>query len=173
MMTNFALVWRWEFTGRFIAYNISGAIIRLHIIGFFTCRRKKRVQKNKKVVIIWTVHHLWPYGACFIFNCYRHWYSLILHNGNGTSRILHSRVGVIKGDPLGMVDYWLGVLPLIKNVKSAHHDVIRTWYADNVGVIGMFRNIENYFNFLTQAGTYRGYLPEPTKIVLIVHPDNI
>ena len=37
----------------------------------------------------------------------------------------------------------------------------------------MFAIIETYFNLLTRQGTGRGYYPEPSKSVLILHPDNI
>ena len=37
------------------------------------------------------VNYLWASVACFIFNFYRHWSSLILRNGNDTASFMHSR----------------------------------------------------------------------------------
>ena len=37
----------------------------------------------------------------------------------------------------------------------------------------MFAIIETYFNFLTWKGLGRGYHLEPSKIVLIMHMDNL
>ena len=57
------------------------------------------------VRMIWMVRHLWTSGDCFVFNCYFHWSSLVLRNGNGAASILHGREGVTQGDPLAMIAY--------------------------------------------------------------------
>ena len=33
--------------------------------------------KISRLAILWTVKHLWPAGARFEFNCFRHWAQLI------------------------------------------------------------------------------------------------
>ena len=65
---------------------------------------------------------------------------------------MHSREGLTQGEPLSMVAYILEVLSRIKNLKTSHYDITQPWYADNMGMLGMFVNIHNYFNYLTQAG---------------------
>ena len=84
----------------------------------------------------------------YFFNCYRHHSSLVLRNGDGTYNILHSREDVTQGYPLAMVVYDIGVLPLIKSLKSAYHGVTNPWYVDNYGSLGGFDNLERYFNSL-------------------------
>ena len=32
-----------------------------------------------RFVILWTVQHLWSEGARFLFNCYRYWAQILLH----------------------------------------------------------------------------------------------
>ena len=71
---------------------------------------------------------------------------------NGTASFMHSRGGVIKGDPLEMISYGIGILPLIKNLKWDIPDVTQTWYADNTGALVTFTRIETYFNSLTRQG---------------------
>ena len=71
-----------------------------------------------------------------------------------------------------MVAYGLEVFPLIKNLKAAY-EVTQSWYAVDIGGLGKFRNKEDRFNYPTQSGTYCGYLPEPTRNILIFRPDNI
>ena len=78
----------------------------------------------------------------------------------------------MQGDPLYIVAYGLGVLLLIKNLKVAHPDVTQTRYDDDAGALGMFGNIEDYLNYLTQVGLERKYYPDPSKSILIIHPDN-
>ena len=51
--------------------------------------------EGNRIKMLWTVRHLWPAGARFAFNCYRHWSTLIFRgkDGNSTS-ILQSKEGV-------------------------------------------------------------------------------
>ena len=37
----------------------------------------------------------------------------------------------------------------------------------------MFANVELYFSLLKQFSPGRGYYPKPSKVVLIMYPDNI
>ena len=83
---------------------------------------------------------------------------------------MHSKEGVTKGNPLAMIAYGIGILPLINNIKQKIPDVTQPWYADDVGDLGEFARIETYFNWLTHQGSGRGYYPKPPKIILIVHP---
>ena len=106
--------------------------------------------------MLWTIRHLWLFGAHFVFNCYRHCSSLVLWNGNGTSSILHSREGTKQGDTLAMTAYRIRILPLIKNIKQEITDVTQPWYADNVGDLGTFARLDTYFLFSDILGTGRG-----------------
>ena len=125
-----------------------------------------------QVGMLWTVRHLWPTGAHFIFNCYSNWLSLVLQNRNGTASILHSIEGVTQGDTLAMIAYGIGILPLIKNLKPAIPDVTQPWYADDAGALGAFARLETYRDSLTRQDPGRGYHPNLTKSVLIVRPEN-
>ena len=111
---------------------------------------KNAFNKINRVRMLWTVRHLWPSGAHFVFNRYRHWSSIVLRNGNGAASILHSREVVTKGDPLAMIAYRIGILPLIKNLKQEIPDVTHPSYADAAGTIGKFTRLETYFDFLTR-----------------------
>ena len=78
-----------------------------------------------------------------------------------------------QGEPLEMITYGIGILPLINNLKYEIPDVTHTGYTENAIVLGMFAIIETYFNFLTCQGPGRGYHPKPSKVVLAVHTENI
>ena len=123
--------------------------------------------------VLWTVRHLWPSGARFSFNCYRHWSSLVLRNWNCTASFLHSREVLTQGDPLAIITYGISILPFIKNLKREIPDVPQPWYDDNSGSLGTFAILETYFYSLTHQGPVRGYIPKPSKSVLIVCQDNI
>ena len=72
-----------------------------------------------------------------------------------------------------MVSYGVGILPLIKFLKLTYPDVTQPWYADDAGSLGTFNHLEKYFKELKHNGPAREYFPEPTKIILAVHPQNL
>ena len=122
-------------------------------MGFLNCRRQRHVQRANWVVMLCTVRHLWPSRDSFVFNCYRHWSSLVLHNMNGTASILHSIECVAQGNPLPMISYGIRILPLIKNMKRLIPDVTHPWYDDNTGALGTFARLDTYFDSLTCQGS--------------------
>ena len=46
-----------------------------------------------------------------------------------------------QGDPLDMVVYGIGVIPLIKYLKSAYTDINQPWYVYDAGALSTFDNI--------------------------------
>ena len=116
---------------------IDGAVHRVQYIwdedlttedwGFLLVDANNAFNKMYRVGTLWTFRNLWPPGACFVFNCYRHWSLLFLQNRNGTASFLNSKEGVTQGDPLAMIVYGIGILPLINNHKQDIPDVIQPW----------------------------------------------
>ena len=62
-----------------------------------------------------------------------------------------------QGEPLAMVAYGIGIVPLIKRMKALYPKITQTWYADDAGALGTFGNIELYFNLLKRFGPGHGY----------------
>ena len=141
--------------------------------GFFLVDANNALNKINQINMLWKVCHLWPSSDFFFFNCYLQWSSLVLWNGNWTASFLHSREGVIQGDPQTMIAYGIGILPLIKSLKREIPNATQTWYDDDTGALGMSVQIETDFNLITRQGPGRGYHPELSKRVLIVNPDNL
>ena len=84
--------------------------------------------------------HEWPSGTQFTFNCYCHWATLVVRNTeDGSGHFLHSKEGMTQGDPLAMIAYGIGVLPLIRVLKKDHPQVSQPWYADDEGAGGDLR----------------------------------
>ena len=89
--------------------------------------------------MLWAVRYEWPSGAQFTYNCYRHWSTLVVRNTeDGSGHFLHSKEGVTQGDPLAMIAYGIGVLPLIRVLRVDHPQVYQPWYADDGGRGGNF-----------------------------------
>ena len=58
---------------------------------------------------------------------------------------MHSIESVTQGDPLDTIDYGIGILPLIKNLKKYFPNVTKIWYADDAGALSTFARIKAYF----------------------------
>ena len=52
---------------------------------------------------------------------------------DGLCHFLYSEKGVTQGDPLAMITYGIGFLPLIRELWDAHPHVTQPWYTDDVG----------------------------------------
>ena len=72
-----------------------------------------------------------------------------------------------------MIEYGIGVLPLIWELRDAHPRVTQPWYADDAGAGGTFQQVQAYFRDLQARGPARGYYPEPTNSILVVAPGNV
>ena len=124
--------------------------------------------------MLWAVRHEWPSGAQFMFNCYRHWATLVVWDtGDGSGHFLHSKEGVTHGGSLAMIAYGIGVIPLIRELWGAHPRFTQTWYADDAGVGGTFHQILEHFRYLQTQGPARAYYSKPTKIILVVATGNV
>ena len=83
--------------------------------------------------MLWAVQHEWPSGEQFKFNCFFHWATLVVWDtGDGSGNFLHSKEGMTQGDPLAMIAYGIGVLPLIRELQDAHpgslsHGALMMW----------------------------------------------
>ena len=82
-------------------------------MGFLLIYARNLFNEKNRTSILWAVRHEWPSGTCFAFNYYRNWDTLVIRAGDGTGRFLYSKEGLTQGDPLEMVVYGLGILPLI------------------------------------------------------------
>ena len=119
------------------------------------------------------VHHKWPSGAWFAFNCYRHWATLVIRAGDETGHFVHRKEGVNQGNPLAMIAYGLGILPLIWELRAYHPRVTQPWYADDDGAGGKFAGIRWNLDDLMVQGPLQSYFPEPTNSIVVVSPRNI
>ena len=137
--------------------------------GFLLIDARNAFNEENRTAMLCDVRHEWPSGAQFTFNCYRHWAILVVRNTeDGSGHFLHSKEGVTQGDPLAMIAYGIGVLPLIRVLRKDHTQVSQPWYADDAGAGGKFEAVMAHFRDLQLKGPARGYFPEPTKSILVV-----
>ena len=96
-------------------------------------------------LMLWTIRHEWPQGARFTFNCYRHWAILFVRGQDGHGIFVHSKIGVTQGDPLSMVAYGVGLLPLIKHLIAKFPDLFQPWYADDAAAVQALETLDAFF----------------------------
>ena len=81
---------------------------------------------------MWTVRHLWPSGARFTFNCYRHHSLLLVRAKDGDDgTFLFSKEGVTQGDPRAMVLDGLALVPLAAYLLKMVPEILSPFYADD------------------------------------------
>ena len=141
--------------------------------GFLLVDARNAFNEGNRSAFLWTIRHLWPSGARFTYNCYKHWTMLVLRGEDGAIIILYSKEGVTQGDPLAMIVYGVGMLPLTRYLKMKIRELLHLWYADDAAAGGKFDYIMNYYNLLCAEGPGRGYFPEPTKSILVVKPQSV
>ena len=105
--------------------GIEGAIYAMRVLwdehmkeedwGFLLIDARNAFNEENRTAMLWAVQHECPSGAKFTFNCYRHWATLVVwYTGDRSGHFLHSKEGVTQGDPLAMIAYGIGFLPLIR-----------------------------------------------------------
>ena len=82
---------------------------------------RDKLNEDNWAEMLWNVWHEWPSGTHFTFNCYRNWATLVVRDTEyGTDHFLHIKKEVTHGDPLSMIPYGIGVLPLMRELQDAH-----------------------------------------------------
>ncbi len=110
--------------------------------------------------MLWTVRHLWPAGARFVFNCYRHASTLFVRRDFDFCEEILSREGIAQGDPLSMILYGLTLTPIAEKIRENVKDIVQPFYADDVALAGKSSDISKAMEILMQYGPARGYFPE-------------
>eukprot|EP00957_Ditylum_brightwellii_P044679 3387409-Ditylum_brightwellii.AAC.1 len=118
-----------------------------------------------RYAMLWMVQHRWQAGAIFVFNCYRHWALLIIHQPGQDPVVLHSKEGVTQGDPQSMVTYGITLVPLAEQIRAADAEVMVPFYADNITLDGPVGRNACQLKLLMEHGPDRGYFPEPDKSI--------
>ena len=104
--------------------------------------------KLSRLEMLRTVQHCWPAGSRFTFNCYRHWYQLLLRQPGEPPVTILSIEGVTHGDPLLMVLYGITLVPLTEEIRAADPGLLYTFYADDADFDGSARNSAQILNLL-------------------------
>ena len=125
------------------------------------------------MAMLWAVRFEWSSGKQFTFSCYRHWVTLVVHDVYGSVHFLYIKEFVTHGGPLSMIAYGIGILLLIRDLCDTHLQIMQPWYVDDAGLGGKFKALQEHMWDMLVRGATWGYLPEPTKIILVVSLRNV
>ena len=141
---------------------------------FLLIDARNAFNKENRTAMLLSVWHEWTGGAQFTFNCYRHWATLVVRDTVDLSgRFLYNKEGVTQREPLNMIAYGRGFLPLIRDLRRAHPRVKKPWYAGDTGTGGKFEEIMDNLRDLQLRGPAWGYYPDPTKSISVVAERNV
>ena len=142
--------------------------------GFLLIDVQNAFNEEDRTAMIWDVRYECSRGAGFTFNCYCHWATLVVRKmEEGSGQFLHSKEDVTQGDPLYMIEYGIGILPLIREIWDANPCITQPMYADDAGVGEKFGRILAHLQDLQARGPPQGYSPELTKSILVVDLRNM
>ena len=84
---------------------------------------------------------------------------------------LASAEGTTQGDPLAMPLYALSTVPLIKELHTAHSEILQDWYADDSAGAGRLLELRRWLDMLAERGKVYGYHVNWEKTQLLVKPE--
>lgn len=121
----------------------------------------------KRYAMLWTVRHLWPRAARFVFNCYKFFAECFIMGGEGNRElVVIMEEGICQGCPLGIYCYGVGMVPLLKKVRDVTYleeDTTMSGYADDIRATGTASQSATVLEHLVEWGPSFGYHPKPEK----------
>ena len=142
--------------------------------GFLQIDAKNAFNELDRTMMLYVTRYLWPHGARYAYNCYKHWSVVLFHDPtSGIATKIFSATGVVQGCPLSMYLYSLTTVPLIQRLQREFSSLLHLWYADDGNIAGPFDQIQCFLSRLTNLGKPYGYYVQPSKCQLITrHPDS-
>ena len=110
------------------------------------------------------IHSLCPALAIVATICYQLDVPLFIDG-----EVIYSVEGTTQGDPLAMVIYAVGLLPIIHHLSA--NCCSQIWYADDAAACGSLTALREWWSELGLVGPAYGYFSNPSKSWLIVKPD--
>ena len=121
---------------------------------------------QSRYAMLWTVRHLWPRAARFLFNCYRHQAKCLMRRPGGDALVILSREGCSQGCPLSAFAYGVGMVPLARRIRDEmrlEDDMVHAMFADDYGNVGDAIQNARTMKCLQKWGPPFGYHPTPPK----------
>ena len=123
---------------------------------------------NRKAALH-NIKELCPPFFRYLSNTYQIPAKMMINDQVKTDIIL-SEEGTTQGDVAAMGMYAVGIRPLINILKETTDPskCKQVWYADDSSAAGILREMRKWWDILNLAGPKFGYIPKPSKTILIV-----
>ena len=123
---------------------------------------------NRKVALH-NIKELCPPFYTYLQNTYQVSAKMIINDHEKTDFIL-SEEGSTQGDVTAMAMYAIGIRPLIDKLhdQTDSTQCQQVWYADDSTAAGRIKEIKKWWDISFVTGPKYGYVPKPSKTVLIV-----
>ena len=95
----------------------------------------------------------------FVFNCYRNWAQLLLHQTSDAPVIILIKEGVTQGYTFSMVPYGINLVPLAEYLRYADPNLLSLFYTNNAVFDGLARRSAVQLKMLMYRGPYRDTFP--------------
>ena len=122
-----------------------------------------------RTVTLNNMYHTCTPLATYCTNTYREKSKLMLPDG----KWLWSREGTTQGDPMAMIMYGMGILPLIHSLQDDNGTRKQVWYADDAAAAGTVSAVRSWWEALKEKGPAYGYFPNQGKTWAIVKKEKV
>ena len=124
---------------------------------------------NRKAAIH-NIKQICPSFYQYLFNTYQLPARLIINDKDGHSDDILSEEGSTQGDVPAMAMYAIGTKPLLDKLMTTvdNKNCKQVWYADDSASGGKIVELKKWWDELTVTGPKFGYVPKPSKTIMIV-----
>ncbi|CEM34162.1 unnamed protein product [Vitrella brassicaformis CCMP3155] len=109
---------------------------------------------------LWNARQLWPRASRFLFNTYQGHAALCL---GGEKEPLCSQEGTTQGDPMAMLMYAAGTLPLVRSLKEPAEQGPQMWFADDSSKCSSLEQAREWWDKLGEKGCRTAIFPRQAR----------
>ena len=88
------------------------------------------------MAMLWDVRHHWALMARFTMNTYCHYVQMVVRAPGRLPHVILAKEGCIQEDPISMLLYGIGLLPLTEKLCANHGTVACLFFADDLTLTG-------------------------------------
>ena len=129
--------------------------------------KKKKFNQIRRDIMLNLVKSEVPEIYPYVYQCYNKESNLFFGMDSKNGCIINSEEGVQQGDPLGPFLFSLGIMDVIKSMKSP----LNIWYLDDGTIAGDLKTVLQDYQYILKALQSHGLEVNPTKCeIYLINP---